>query len=175
MIKNNLNKTQILFVVAIFANLFLAGSCFFLWQKIGTTADQINVREQEVATQEVQKNNLYQLETLVKNEIDPAREQIAEYFVDKSNFIDFVEHVEGLADKAQIIIIEKRGIELKKALQLGIDFEGSFNDSMYFVALIESLPINLKIDNMRIEQTSKNDLWRGWVTVALPSLDAGNN
>ena len=174
MMKSNLNKTQILFVVAILVNIFLAGACFFLWQKIGVTADQVNIREQEVVIQEAQKNSSYQLATLVKREIDPAKEQIAEYFIDKKNFIDFVERVESLADKAQVTI-EKRSSENKGALQLGVDFEGSFSNSMYFVALVESLPINLKIDNVRIEQTSEGDLWRGWVTIVLPSTGESDN
>lgn len=173
--KSKPNKTQILFITVILVNFILVGSCFFLWQKIVSTADQINIREQEVATQEALKNSSYQLATLVKKEIDPAKEQIAEYFVDgNDSFIDFVEHIEALANKAQVTI-EKRSSELKGAFQLGIDFEGSFSDSMYFVALIESLPINLKIDDVRIEQASEDDLWRGWVTVVLPSLDEEDN
>ena len=173
--KSKLNKTQILFITAILANFLLAGSCFFLWQKIVATADQINIREQEVATQEAQKNSSYQLATLVKKEIDPAKEQIAEYFVDgNSDFIEFVEHIEALAEKAQVTI-EKRSSEIKGAFQLGIDLEGSFSDSMYFVALIESLPINLKINDVRIEQTSEDGLWRGWVTVVLPNSGEDDN
>ena len=172
--KSNLRKTQILFVVVILSSLFLVGVCFFLWQKIVATADQINVREQEVFTQEAQKNSSYQLATLIKKEIDPAKEQIDKYFVDRNNFIDFVEHIEALADKAQVTI-KKRSSEVRGALQLCIDFEGSFSNSMYFVALVESLPINLKIDNVKIEQTQEGDLWRGWVNVVLPSLDEDDN
>lgn len=172
--KINLNKIQILFVTMILVNVFLSGACFFLWQKIITTADQINISEQEVATLEFQKNNLYQLTTTVGKEIDPALEQINKYFVREDNYIKFVELLELLADKAQVVV-EIRSIELKNSLQLSIDFQGSFNDSMYFVALVESLPINLKIENMRIEGAPRDDSWRGGVVIVLLGSGSGKN
>lgn len=173
MMKSNFSKTQTLLIGAVLANIFLAGSCFFLWQKIGDTAGKIDIREQEVAEQEVQKSNSYQLAAFVKKEIDPANEQIEKYFINRDNFIDFIEHIEALADKSHVSV-EMKSTELAAALQLNLNFEGSFNNSMYFIALIESLPINLQIDFVRVEHVS-SDLWQGWATVKLPGSGEDNN
>ena len=173
MMKSNFRNTHTLFICAILVNIFLAGSCVFLWQKINDTASKIDIREQEVAEQEAQKINSYQLVTFVKKEIDPTNKQIEKYFINRDNFIDFIEHIEALADKSHVSV-EIKSTELAAALQLNLNFEVSFNDSMYFVALIETLPINLRIDSVRTEQVSAG-LWRGWATVKLPGSGEGNN
>jgi len=165
--KNNLNKTSILLVFVVLLNAFFAGSCFFLWGKINTTAEQISTRDKEAAIQEMEKSSSSQLTNIVEEEINPAREEIDKYFVGEKNFVGFIELIEGLADKSDIIM-EKRSSELEGSLQMGVDFQGSFSNSMYFVALVESLPINLKIENLEIEKKQEGDLWQGWFTVLLP-------
>jgi hypothetical protein len=172
--KSNLDKTSILFIAVIIINLFLVGSCFLLWQKIITTTAQINTLGQEVINQEVQKNSSYRLTTVVEKEIDPAKEQIDKYFIKGDNYIDFVEYIESLADKAQVSV-DIKGTELKGALQLSIDLEGTFSNSMYFSALVESLPVNLKIENMRIEQKGENDSWQGWITIVMLGSGEGGD
>ena len=170
--KINLNKIQILFILVILINIVLFGSCFFLWQKIIITADQIDIVEQEVANQEFQKNNLSQLTTAVGKEINPAIEEINNFFVKEENFIEFVELLELLSNRAGVSTVI-RSNDLKSSLKLSIDFEGSFSDSMYFVALIESLPINLKIENMRIGGDPEGDSWNGGIVASLLGSGSG--
>jgi len=165
--KNNLNKTSILLVFVLLLNAFFAGSCFFLWGKINTIAEQISTRDKEAATQEMEKSSSSQLTNIVEEEINPAREKIDKYFVSKKNFVSVNVLLEGLADKTDVIM-EKRTSELEAGLQISVDFQGSFNNSMYFVALVESLPINLRIENIRIEKKQGGDLWQGWFTILLP-------
>lgn len=174
MMKNNLGRTQTLFIATFLVNVLLAGSCLFLWHKIGDEADKIDIRVKELAIQETQKSSSHQLATLIKKEVDPVNEQIMKYFIHRDNFIEFIEHIEALADKADVVV-DIRSTELVDFIQLSIDFEGSFSDSMYFVGMVESLPINLKINNLRIKQKSDDDLWQGWTTVILPGLSESDN
>ena len=172
--KNKLGKIQILFIITLIVNIFLVGGCFFLWDKIGDKAGMIDSCIKDFAVQESTKSNSYQTATLIEKEIDPANKEIMKYFIHRDNFVEFIEHIETLANKARVDV-NIRSTELAESLNLGIGFEGSFNDAMYFVALIESLPINLEIDNVRIEQAKGLGLWRGWVTVMLPSSGEGDN
>ena len=172
--KNNLNKTHILFIFAIFSGLFLLGTCFFLCQKISDTSNKIDTRRQEVVTQEKEKNNEHQLTAFIKKEINPAKVQMTKYFVNEYNYIGFIKDIETLAKKSNIDV-EIKSTELPEALRLNLNFEGSFNDSMYFIALVESLPINLKIDSVRMEQAKEDNLWRGWVVVMMLGSGGNNN
>ncbi len=172
--KVNLNKIQMLFFTVVLINALFLGSCFFLWQKIIVIAGQIDVVEQEVTTQEFQRNNLSQLTLAVEREIRPAQEEISRYFVKGENFIEFIELLESLAEKAQVGVVI-RSTDLKNSLRLSIDISGSFSNSMYFVALVESLPINLKIENMRINGVPEDDSWQCGIVMSLSGSGSNKN
>lgn len=96
------------------------------------------------------------------------RSLIDSYFISETSFVPFIEQLEELATST--------GVQLEKGALAGGDgsltftfrTEGSFNDTYYFLSLIERIPVGLTIERADLQSLTvqQNDMteeivWKG--------------
>ena len=133
--------------------------------KIEAMVQEVGVIEEEVRQINVQVDEAVRQMEILK-EILPAQEILKKYFINRDNLVPFIEYIEDLAEKADVII-KLSNRQTSDSLNFTLSFDGEFNDCMYFIALIESLPYNLTIENVYVEQRSKGGLWGGGMNANL--------
>ena len=167
------NILQIIFGAVVIVNIALAGVFAFALNKIETLSAEVAIRQKEVASLSAEGSGAHQLATVLK-EIEPGREKIEQYFIGRDNYIDFLDYLEGLSGLAGVTASVK-GNTTEGSLRFTATYEGAFDNVMYYVALIESLPYNMSVDSVYVAKIStEDDLWRGGVSFSLPG-SGGNN
>jgi len=170
--KNN-NNIYILFFITIAIDVLLVCGSIFLWHKLNTSVSQINTLVKNIAVHKAQNRYSYEIISFIKKELQPAREQIDDYIINKHNYISFIESIEELGKHARVDI-NISSTELQDVFQLRVDSSGFFDNIMYFQALIETLPINLITRSVLIEKQKIGNLWGGLTVIELPGLDKKN-
>ena len=98
---------------------------------------------------------------------DTAEEQsvLATAFIEAGEESIFLENIENLATRSnvdfKIFGFEKRDTTLRTSLQ----FRGSFENTYYFIKLVESMPVKLGINKASLEEIPSDEegktLWEG--------------
>jgi len=110
------------------------------------------------------------------NETKSQREKINKYFITADEIVAFIEQIESLGeftgvsfDLSSVDAVDDSG----DALLLKFTTYGSWQDTYYLLALIESLPYNIDIERVRIIKEKLKDStakWRGDFNIRLNSF-----
>lgn len=121
------------------------------------------------------RNNIESVnQNIVKTQTD--RESIEEFFVDSDSVIPFIERIEELGSSVGIKATLKNLKEQNNnELVFSLNTEGSFQDTLQFTALVESLPFSLVLSKAYFSRVSSGEddidnLWDGNFTAVLRSF-----
>jgi hypothetical protein len=152
--QNKISKTtkKILIAVAVldFCLLSVLGVAMYLTKKMATDID--TQRQMSLDNREKSKKNL-RLAELVRG-IGPMSKQTEQYFVSFDNIVEFSEYLETLATKADVDL-SKSITRSADGLSVSLTFKGSFDNTLYFVGLIESLPYVVNVESVSLSGPSK--------------------
>lgn len=126
--------------------------------------------------QGVQETEQLQSTKHLINETKTQREKLDKYFITADEIVVFIEQIESLGeftgvsfDLSSVDAVNENG----DALLLKFTTYGSWQDTYYLLALIESLPYNIDIERVRIiKEKSKDNTaqWRGDFNIKLNSF-----
>lgn len=107
------------------------------------------------------------------------REKIEGYFVSSDNIVDFLEKIELLGKKSGASLsFDSVDIpsDEKNVLRVRIGTEGNWENTFYFLSMIENLPFKIEIEKSSIVKMTKivsnvkTSYWRGDFTIRLLSF-----
>lgn len=176
-------------VTALVATLLaLAGTGLFAHQ-IFKKASQAKELSASVERSRGEEKNINAIARALQ-ETERSREKLGEYYLKKSGIVFFIERLESMGKNAGLkTIVQNVSVPEKSAiLSIGVDTEGSFEDTFYFLSLLEKLPYKLAIESVTMREkagagtvesaTGKTEgpsggmkaLWAGSFTVAIESF-----
>lgn len=107
------------------------------------------------------------------------REKIDSYFVSSDNIVDFLEKIELLGKKSGVALsFDSVDIpsDEKNVLRVRAGTKGSWENTFYFLSLIENLPFKIELEKSSVIKTVevvsniKTFYWRGDFTIKLVSF-----
>ncbi len=82
------------------------------------------------------------------------RQALDAYFVQKENSVKFIEQIEGLGKQAGLsltvasVTVANNG----KELRMNLGSNGSFDDTFYFVTLLETMPYKTRLEQVHLQK-----------------------
>ncbi|MCC6448310.1 MAG: hypothetical protein IT215_06470 [Chitinophagaceae bacterium] len=157
------NKTNIILTLVVLSSIALLALCFIAWGAINNKNSEILVVSEKINT-ELQKESSSDILKKVAKETEVNREKLNQYFVSKDDIVGFIERVEALAKSASLDVVissvNLSEIDQNKNQFLNLELKsfGSWQNSMYLLALIENLPYLVKIESSKLQLSndSKN-------------------
>lgn len=102
------------------------------------------------------------------------RAKLSSYFINKEAVVSFIEELESLSKQANVVLsidppLEEKDSPMAKqaSLRFNVRAEGRFNDVMYFVRLVETLPYKIFVDHTVISSVDK--VWTSAISFRLDS------
>lgn len=101
------------------------------------------------------------------------------YFIDPDNFVPFVEEIEALGTRARVALtVESAALaDSNRNLALTMNTSGTFEETLYFLSLLEAYPTKITFDRAWIAKsaTAKGQVfllrpWDGKFTVRFASI-----
>lgn len=160
-------RTHAIILIAAIANVVVGFGFFLTFSSVRALSEEVAVKEGEEMKKSSQENDALRFSSIIE-EISPAKEEIEGLFVNRDNVIDFYDLLERLAKLAEVDASIK-STTAPDSLKFNITYEGSFDDILYFVALVETLPYNIIVDTVHLEEApSSRGFWRGGMSITLP-------
>ena len=108
----------------------------------------------------------------------PEREKLNSYFVAPEKIVDFIEEIEALGTHTGAIVSFQAVNAKNNTFNLQFETEGNFDDTAYFLALLESLPIKLSFERLWITKSRligdlperQEQIWDGRFIVQVASF-----
>lgn len=143
------------------------GMLYLINKEYAAYDNELHARATSVAT-EKEASSLNALMT----ETADNREALAHYVLTEDSIIDFLAligtlaHTNGMVASTRSLAVEPiPGNTVFEYLTLGVDVTGSFESITYLLALLESLPYQVHLRAVTVEQTrdesKKDSLWHG--------------
>lgn len=111
------------------------------------------------------------------SETSRSRELAASYFIRQNEAVAFIEKMENFGTRARISLsLGNAAVSPDGALfRLNIRTKGSFEDTMYFWALLENLPHKISLERAdfrteKSEASAAESVWTGDFTLAVESF-----
>lgn len=107
------------------------------------------------------------------------REKIESYFVSSDNIVDFLEKIELLGKKSGVVLsFDSVDIpsDEKNVLRVRANTKGNWENTFYFLSLIENLPFKIELEKssiikiVEVVSNVKTFYWRGDFTIKLVSF-----
>jgi Tfp pilus assembly protein PilO len=113
----------------------------------------------------------------VKNQLkrlEGERTKLGQYFFKEEEIVRLLEQLEDLARHADVeMTVASASIadrDQKKVFQIGIKIDGSWQHTVYFIKLLESLPFRLQLTHMSLSNMESGEQWAGNLSVDLLSF-----
>ena len=115
------------------------------------------------------KNAHTQTVRRIVRDTQAQRDELASYFTNEAHIVDFLEGIERLRSQTGATLriqsvnvgdsIDKDG--LVAPLQLAIDTEGTLQEVFYTLKLLESYPLAMHVEKVRLVQDAEELTWKG--------------
>ena len=138
------------------------------WFFLERSADTI--REYDAARMEamVQEQELRQIESLYADSAKD-RETLRAFVIGKDGVFEFLELIEGVS-REQGLSPSTRSVQVEKSeggdrfevLSLTLEVTGAYGDIKALLPIIESLPYQVEVRSVSLEQSVRNDEQGGW-------------
>lgn len=131
-----------------------------------------------IAAESQKEASIESIKNILRNTA-AEREKVGAYFVSSDNIVDFLEKIELLGEKSGVnLSFDSVDIppDEKSILRVRIGTEGKWEDTFYFLSLIENLPFKIELEKSSVIKTVKTvsnvkvSYWRGDFTVRLLSF-----
>lgn len=164
------SKTYIMLVGIVVLNAILVAGYFFAFKTIQQVSNEVAIKEKNASSYDVQDIPTTHQFTDGIDQIVSAEKTFKTYFVDfddRERYLSFLEYIESLPTIAEVKTTTASS-KIANGLQFRFTYEGAFNNVLYFIALIESLPYNTTVDDVFLEELSPGSgVWRGSMSVTL--------
>lgn len=165
------SKTYIMLIGIVALNTILVAGYFFAFKTIQKVSNEVAIKEKDASSYSVQDTRATHRFTDGVDQIIVAEETFKTYFVDfddRERYLSFLEYIESLPTVAGVKTTTVSS-KIVNGLQFRFTYEGAFNNVLYFIALVESLPYNTTVDDVFLEELSPGSgVWRGSMSITLP-------
>jgi predicted nuclease with TOPRIM domain len=167
------NSTIISVTIAgLFSFSALAGG-WYAFSSINDMRETLVSGKQELQKEDERAQTLLDVKRQLKR-LALEREELREFFFKEEDIVKLLEQLENLAKHADIEMIvtaaapaESQG---KTVFRAGMKIDGSWQDAMYFVSLLESLPLRLEVTRVNLSGGESSGRWTGEVSLDLLSF-----
>lgn len=147
-------KSLIMLIVSIFTFLIMIGVFILFMRIIQNKNIHTSTVLSTLESKMIEKENFNVLENKVK-EIQVTHEEINSYFLDKNKadlFVGYLENL-GLNFNTQVVVksIEVSTVD-KNTIMLKIEINGSFDNIMKTISLLENSPYNIFINSVYLNK-----------------------
>lgn len=165
------NQNTVLLILLVVGSIVTAVSVatyVWLFIKVGDTAAQATIGAEE-AQLLATKNAHTQTVRRVVRDTEPQRAELNSYFVTETEFVSFLENIEGLGQTAGAPI-QVQSVSIGKAidkdellvpLELDLRSVGTLQGVFHVLALLEAYPKVLYVRSARITQHPTDLNWQG--------------
>jgi hypothetical protein len=157
--KKGFNIRSLLIVLSVLI-IAMAGAYYYFFSNLRAMGETISTLSNETDTLLSQEGNLDSLRAVFSDTTND-RQKINSYFVQRDGAIDFITTIENLAAFAHLSH-ETQSVETKEEnppsanrelLHLTFHTTGSWQNTFYFLSLLESLPFNINISHIDLHST----------------------
>ena len=175
--ETNLPTKKILGVIVVL-NVVVLTAYFYLFSTIKSKNESTSVLENVLGSQISRESELKLVGTSLR-ETEKERALINSYFVQegKGEVAGFVEFVESIAKSAgvslsvsSILLKKQEDFSITEKMNLGLEVEGSWTDTIYFLELLELLPYKVSFDRSYIEKIEDSSLWGSTFNISVLKL-----
>ena len=157
-------------VVSLVVLATLLGGYFGLYWYIGELKDDVSDLRNSLASQSSREESGRSAADLLRK-TEQGRRDIGKHLVRRENFVALVEEIEMIRDITGVTL-KKEFDERADQVVFELQVNGSFEDIMYFLRLIETLPFRVAVNTSYVDQLyttreSAGNEWRGELTVVL--------
>ncbi len=140
--------------------LLMVGAYYYFFHELRVTGEKISTLSNETTSLLTEETNLNSLKAVFSDTTN-ERQKINSYFVQSDGAVDFITIIENLATFAnlnhetQTVNTEEENPSSANRERLHITFRtnGSWQNTYYFISLLESLPFQLTINQINLHST----------------------
>lgn len=159
-------------IAGIFALCALGGSWYAL-SSVSTMREKLSLGHLDLQKEEERAATILDVKRQLKR-LEAERSELGQYFYKEEDIVKHLEQLEDLARHAGVDMtvnsagaIDRNG---KIVFQTGMKIEGSWQDEMYFVELLESLPLRTELTRVNLLGSESGERWTGEVSMDLLSF-----
>lgn len=150
----NSKKTKIILSITIAIFVILTSLLLYLFVKLQSTKEYTNAMEVEIVEQ---KNSIQAFDALVKNaqNIQSDSEKANTFFIKRDEVVSFLDTIESLAKITNTEVLvqsvsDKDTANNSKLLSVVLYAKGSYSNLHYLIRMLEELPYQTEIQNIRL-------------------------
>jgi hypothetical protein len=147
-------KGYFLLIVIVMAGLGIG--YFYQWKVVRDSVLVANEKLQQIETYALAERQEKVFESFIES-TEEGRAQLSNYFVSSENFVSFMEKIEALASDTNIDIVRRNLIEAPTNVEMNFQLQGLFSDILYFVALLENIPLNVDVERVDLVLRNRPD------------------
>ncbi len=176
--KNLQKKTKLFFLTAVVLNILVAGLNVYALSSVKEKSKEVAVLAGEIQAYEQSGKRLKSMRHLV-DDTRNEREKIDSLFVSGDGIVGFIERIESLGRRANVSL-ELKSVDVAKdgeeTLSLRFSTEGDWESTLYFLALMESMPLRIEAEGVnlrnitRLEEGKTTTFWSGDFNISLLSF-----
>jgi len=159
-------------IAGIFALCAFGGSWYAL-SSIGTMREKLSLGHIDLQKEEERAAMILDVKRQLKR-LEAERAELGQYFFKEEDIVKHLEQLEDLARHAGIDMtvnsagaIDRKG---KAVFQTGMKIEGTWQEVMYFIELLESLPLRTELTRVNLVGSESGERWTGEVSMDLLSF-----
>jgi hypothetical protein len=174
----HLSNVRTLIIVFIILVLGMLAAYYYFFRQVENTGEKVSVLSNETTSLVSEESNLNSLRAVFSATTN-EREKINSYFIQSDGAVDFLTTIEnlatfaGLSNETQSVTTEEDSPTSNTREWLHITFKtkGTWQNTYYFISLLESLPYNLVIHKIDLIATGGT----GTLDLSGPTLNLSNS
>lgn len=176
--KNLQRKTKLFFLTAIVLNILVVGLVLYALQFMKEKSADVAMLAGQIQAYEQSGEKLKSIKHLVADTAGD-REKMDSLFVSGDGIVGFIGKIESLGRHAGVSP-ELKSVDVTKdggeALSLRFSTEGDWESTLYFLALVESVPMRIEVESVnlryveRIVEGKATTFWSGDFKISLLSF-----
>lgn len=159
-------------LAGLFALVTIVGG-WYAFSSIADMRDALVVGKQELLKEDERAQTLLDVKRQMKR-LALEREELQEYFFKEEDIVKLLEQLEDLARHADIDMVVTTAspvdVQGKTVFRAGMKVEGSWQDCMYFIGLLEALPLRIEVTKVNLSGGESSGRWTGEVSLDLLSF-----
>lgn len=153
--KSKLSKNTIILLVAIIANIAAVGGYYYVYGEINNINESVAQVMADIDVQTTKKADDRALKSILESTKED-REKIDTYLLSEDGLVQFIETIENLGGisgtevtTSSVNVVEDKDSKNTEYLTMRISVIGSFANTMHFVSLVENVPHQVSINQIR--------------------------
>ncbi len=152
--------TIIAFSMSLLFALLAAGGSWYMLSRISSMETSLSEAQLELKKEEARQTMILEVKRNL-NRLEAERNELGQYFFKEEDIVELIEQLENLARHAQVdldVTTASGATDKNKQLfRVGTKISGSWQNSLYFLLLIESLPLRIDITRVGVAGGENSD------------------